>query len=84
MAYQLQDGVFSLDTYVTQDGENAHVVISLDLGHSEIREMLAQAITSRGRQSRRANGALVIRAIGARQQLQEDTRVDNTEHTDDA
>jgi len=76
MAYQLQDGVFSLDTYVTHDGETAHVVISLDLGHSEIREMLGQAITSRGRQSRRANGALVVRAIGARRSLEEDSHAD--------
>lgn len=67
MSYQLQNGVFSLDTYVTRSGRTEHIVISLDLGHSEIAEMLSQAINSKGRQARRANGALTIRAVGQRQ-----------------
>lgn len=66
MAYGLQDGVFTLDTYVTREGAQEHIVISLDFGHSEIRAMLDQAIRSRGRRSVRANGALTIRAIGER------------------
>ena len=78
MAHQLRDGVFSLDTFVTWDGETTHVVISMDLGHPEIRQMLGQARDSKGRSSRRANGALVVRAIGARQSLEEDSHAENT------
>jgi hypothetical protein len=66
MAYSLTNGVFSLDTFVTVQGQSEHIVLSLDLGHSEIRAMVHQAINSRGRRSSRANGALVIRAQGER------------------
>lgn len=66
MAYSLTNGVFSLDTFVTVEGFAEHIVLSLDLGHSEIRAMVNQAVNSRGRRSSRANGALVIRAQGER------------------
>lgn len=66
MAYSLTNGVFSLDTFVTYQGQNEHIVLSLDLGHSEIRAMVQQAINSRGRRSTRASGALTIRAQGER------------------
>ena len=67
MTHSLTNGVFSLDTFVTVDGQAEHIVLSLDLGHSEIRAMVFQASRSRGRRSTRASGALTIRAQGERQ-----------------
>ena len=83
MAYRLQDGVFSLDTFVTHQDQSEHIVLSLDLGHSEIRAMVAQAISSRGRRSSRANGALVIRATGERRITAAPTQIPEYSEVDD-